>query len=655
MTDTPHRPDLSPQETRAPAVLRDADGQVVLRAAIVKPDINRGTEVVRETAKNLPATPGVYRFIGAQDEVLYVGKARALSKRVISYASLGNLPGYKRRMVAETLRIETTGTHTEPEALLLEANIIKQHRPRYNILLRDDKSYPFIALYQDHDYPVLVKHRNVRHRKGRYFGPFASAGSVKRTLDALQKAFLLRNCKDHDFANRRRPCMQYQIKRCTAPCVGYVSKEEYAQQVALAVAYLEGKSRTVQGQFAEEMQAASERLEFEVAARYRDRIKALTIIQSTQDVHVEGIQDADILALHRAGGAACIEVLFYRGGQNYGSRSFFPDHEADASDEEVLTAFIGQFYQDKPAAREVMVSHPMPEAALLAEALSLTATVKVKLFTPQRGPRRRLVDNALTNARHALERHQAESASQRRYLEGVATLFGLADRPERIEVYDNSHIQGANAYGAMIVAGADGFLKKHYRKFSIKDPGAAGNDVAMMREVMRRRFARAQTEDPDRDQGVWPDLVLIDGGLPQLNAALAELTELGITDVPLVGVAKGPDRDAGRERFFIPGRDPFLLPPNDEVLFFLQRLRDEAHRFAIGSHRKGREKAISLNPLDEIPGIGPKRKKALMLHFGSAKAIKKAGLKDLSAVEGISEAVAQKVYDWFHGGEGAGS
>jgi len=618
---------------------------------LVKPDLERGQRIIREAAKKLPNSSGVYRFVGAQDEVLYVGKARRLPARVSSYTVISNLQLRKRRMVAETLTVETTSTHTEAEALLLEANLIKRHRPRYNVNLRDDKSYPYLALYQDHPFALLSKHRGAKTRKGKYYGPFASAGAVARTITGLHKAFLLRSCSDSVFRGRSRPCLQYHIKRCTAPCVGFVTEEAYAEQVDLAVAFLEGRSRAVQESFVETMQAAAERMEYEVAARYRDRIRALTMIQSRQDISLEGIADVDVVAMHAEGGVICIAVAFFRGGTSYGTRDYFPAFDEDDSPSDVLTAFLGQFYEDKVAPKEILLSEEVEQADLVAEALSLNNPMGVEIKTPKRGNRKRLVDAAMANARDSHGRHLVESTSQKRFLTGVAKLFDLDGPPNRIEVYDNSHIQGAFAYGAMIVAGPDGFEKKSYRKYKIRNDDVAGDDFGMMREVMTRRFSRAQKEDPDRKEGTWPDLVLIDGGLGQLNAVRQVLEDLGVSDVPLVSIAKGPDRNAGREDFYMPDRAPFSLPPNDEVLFFLQRLRDEAHRFVIGSHRTGRQKQISASPLDDIPNIGPKRKKALLLHFGSAKAVKRAGLSDLEAVEGISKTVAHQIYDHFRATE----
>lgn len=625
------------------------------------PDIERGVGVIRAQVRTLPNAPGVYRMLDEHGDVLYVGKARNLKKRVVNYTHPAKLPHRIFRMVSETASMEIVRTHTEVEALLLESNLIKRLKPRFNVLLRDDKSFPHILVTGDHPYPQLTKHRGARKRKGQYFGPFASAGAVNRTITALQRAFLLRNCTDSMFSNRQRPCLQYQIKRCSAPCVGYVSEAEYARQVADATRFLTGNSSEIQREFAARMQEAAEALEFETAAIYRNRIRALTAVQANQDINVEGVEEADVIALHAEGGQSCIQVFFFRAGSNFGNRAYFPAHDKQTEPEDVLAAFIGQFYDDKVPPRLILVSHDIEEAALIAEALSTRAERKVELSRPQRGGRRKLMDHAVTNAREALGRRMAESASQRKLLDGVAAAFGLDSTPERIEVYDNSHIQGANAVGAMIVAGPDGLMKNAYRKFNIRNVTGresttrdglaeveAGDDYAMMRQVLTRRFGRALKEDPERTTGAWPDLILVDGGQGQLTVAQEVFEELGIDDVTVVGVAKGPDRDAGRERFFMPGREPFLMERRDPILYFLQRLRDEAHRFAIETHRAKRTKAISANPLDEIAGIGAKRKKALMHHFGSARGVSRAGLGDLEAVDGISKAVARKVYDHFH-------
>jgi excinuclease ABC subunit C len=617
----------------------------------VTADLDRGRAVIEAQLKLLPGAPGVYRMLDANGEALYVGKARNLKKRVAAYATPAKLAYRLTRMVAETVAMEFVTTHTEVEALLLESNLIKRLKPRYNIRLLDDKSFPFILVTGDHAFPRAIKHRGARNIPGDYYGPFASAQAVGRTLVALQRAFLLRNCSDSVFAGRTRPCLQYQIKRCAAPCVGRIDEKAYGALVGEAKAFLGGQSRAVQERLAAEMHAASTALDFEQAARLRDRVRALAHVQGRQDINVEEIDDADVIAAHQQGGQTCIQVFFFRGGGNYGNRAYFPSHDRNQGPGEVLGAFLGQFYDNKTPPRLILLSHEAPEQALIAEALSVKAGHAVELTRPQRGPKRHLMEHAEANAREALGRRMAEGSSQRKLLEGVATAFGLEAPPARIEVYDNSHIQGRDAYGCMIVAGADGFVKGAYRKFLIRDKEMApGDDYAMMREVLTRRFARALKEDPDRESGNWPDLVLIDGGQGQLGVARAVLAELGIDDVPVVSIAKGPDRDAGRERFFMAGRDAFQMEPRDPVLYFLQRLRDEAHRFAIGTHRARRARAIAGSPLDEVAGIGARRKRALLDHFGSSKAVAQAGLADLESVKGISHAVAKKIYDHFHAG-----
>jgi len=608
----------------------------------------RGVEVIADALKRLPGSPGVYRMLNKSGDALYVGKARNLKKRVTAYTQIGKLPERLRRMVAETTQLEIVITNTEVEALLLEINLIKRLMPRYNVLLRDDKSFPYILITGDHVAPQIAKHRGARARKGDYYGPFASAGAVHRTITALQRAFLLRSCNDSVFGSRTRPCLLYQIKRCSAPCTGRISLEDYAQLVQQAKDFLSGKSRDVQARLAGDMQAASDALDFERAGAIRDRLRALAHVQAHQDINVSEIRDADVIAAHQAGGHTCVQVFFFRAGSNFGNRAYFPRHDRHLPLAQVLAGFIALFYANKPAPPLILVSDLPAECALLSEALGVKAERKVEISRPSRGARRNLVDNALANAREALARRLAENASQRHLLEGVQTALGLEQVPQRIEVYDNSHLQGRNAYGAMIVAGPDGFTKNAYRKFSIAGDIAPGDDYAMMREVMSRRFARAQKEDPDRERGQWPDLVIIDGGLGQLAATESALADLGVDDVALVAIAKGPDRDAGRERFFRPGREPFSLEPRDPVHYYLQRLRDEAHRFAIGTHRAKRSADIARSPLDEIPGIGGKRKRALLLHFGSARSVAAAGLSDLETVEGISKAVAKKVYDHFH-------
>jgi excinuclease ABC subunit C len=639
-------------------------------AAVAAPrGIAAGTSVIREALRTMPAQPGVYRMLDRRGDGLYVGKARNLRSRVQNYAHPAGLSNRLRRMVAETAAVEIVVTHTEAEALLLECNMIKRLMPRYNVLLRDDKSFPFIHLTAGHDFPQLTKYRGARNQEGSYFGPFASAGAVNRTLVTLQKAFLLRSCSNSIFAVRTRPCLLHQIKRCSAPCVGRISREDYAALIDQARVFLSGRGDDVQQRLAAEMQDAAEVLDFEAAALIRDRIRALSLVQGHQDIHVPGIVDADVIAAHQAGGQTCVQVFFFRGGQNWGNRAYFPSHDRQLAVEEVLTAFVGQFYDNRAKPPLVLLSHQLVEQELVAEALSLGGE-RVRLSVPRRGDKKKLVDRIVAAAREALGRRLAESASQRQLLDGVAAAFGLDGPLNRIEVYDNSHIQGTNAVGAMIVAGPDGLVKNAYRKFTIRglasaqaaptpslpreaggwglSPTAGGDDYAMMREVLQRRFARALKEDPERDRGSWPDLVLIDGGQGQLNIAQGVLAELGVDDVAIAAIAKGPDRNAGRERFFFPGRAPFALDPRDPVLYFLQRLRDEAHRFAIGTHRAKRTKALGRSPLDEIAGIGARRKQALLHHFGSARAVARAGLGELERVAGISKTVAKKIYDHFH-------
>ncbi|MEM7223653.1 MAG: excinuclease ABC subunit UvrC [Pseudomonadota bacterium] len=620
----------------------------------------RGMAVIAERLKSLPLSPGVYRMINRRGDVLYVGKAHSLRKRVANYAQPAKLPRRLQRMVAETARLEVVTTHTEIEALLLESNLIKRFQPRYNVLLRDDKSFPYILLTKDHATPQITKHRGAHAREGDYFGPFASAGAVNRTITALEKAFLLRSCSDSVFASRTRPCLMYQIKRCAAPCVGLISSDDYQRLVAQTRAFLTGRSDHVQQELSDAMQSASDRLDFEAAAVYRDRIKALAHIRSHQDVNVEGLDDADVIAATQDAGQTCIQVFFFRAGRNYGNRAYFPSHDRNLDVVAVLSAFVAQFYDDKPPPGLLLLSHEIEERELVAQALAQRAGRKVTLHEPKRGARRKLLEAALQNAREALARRLSESSSQRRLLEELAQRLGLEAAPERIEVYDNSHIQGASAYGAMIVAGPEGFRKSAYRKFGIKgarprdakdeaDGFSPRDDYAMMREVLTRRFSRALKEDPERQSEQWPDLVLIDGGRGQLGVAREVMAELGLEDLAVAAIAKGPDRDAGRERIFQDKAAPLLLRPRDPVLYFLQRLRDEAHRFAIGSHRKGRSAARLRSALDDIQSVGAKRKKALLHHFGSAQAVRQAGLSDLEAVEGISKAVAQKIYDHFHG------
>lgn len=612
----------------------------------------KGAGVILGYLKTLPGTPGVYRMLDAAGKVLYVGKAKSLKKRVANYTKPERLTARIRRMVAETAAMEFVTTHTEAEALLLEANLIKRFLPRYNILLRDDKSFPSILLTGGHAFPRVVKHRGAQSQPGEYFGPFASAWAVAETLAVLQRAFLLRTCTDSVFEGRTRPCLLHQIKRCSAPCVARIGEADYARLVAEARAFLKGDSRRIQDDLAARMQAASDSLDFEAAAQFRDRIRALTRIQAHQDINPASLPEADVIAAHHAGGQTGIQVFFFRAGRNFGNRAYFPNHAADEEVPAVLEAFIGQFYASRPPPPLVLLSHDLPNRALVEEALTVHAGRRVQVAVPQRGDKRTVVDHALLNAREALSRRMAEGATQRQLLESLAEAFDLDGPPERIEIYDNSHVQGAFAVGGMVVAGPEGFMKNAYRKFNIRSTDLApGDDFGMMREVLTRRFARAQKEDPDRSGGQWPDLVLIDGGAGQLSAVRAVLADLGIEDLALASIAKGPDRNAGRERIFLPDREePLVLDRRSPLLYFLQRLRDEAHRFAIGSHRARRAKAATASPLDEIPGIGASRKKALLLHFGSAKAAAGAGLKDLEAVPGISKAMARKIYDWFHGG-----
>ncbi|MBF0094288.1 MAG: excinuclease ABC subunit UvrC [Alphaproteobacteria bacterium] len=612
-----------------------------------------GLEVIVSQLRTMPGSPGVYRMLDGAGRALYVGKAKNLRKRVVAYTRLDQLPARLQRMVFLTASMEVITTHTEAEALLLESNLIKRLKPHYNILLRDDKSFPYILITGGHEWARIVKHRGARSLPGEYFGPFASAGAVNQALSILQRAFLLRSCTDGVFASRTRPCLLHQIKRCSAPCAGRIEPSAYAALVEEARAFLSARSSRIQQDLAARMEEASGRLEFEAAAVFRDRIRALSSLQARQDIDVPDFDDGDVLALHQAGGQACIQVFFFRGGHNCGNRAYFPAHVQDEEPGTVLAAFIGQFYDDKSPPHDILLSHSLPEADLIGEALSLKAARKgarVRLLVPRRGPRRNLVDNAMTNAREALGRRLAESGAQRKLLEATAEVFSLDGAPERIEVYDNSHVSGAHAVGAMIVAGAEGLLKSAYRTFAFKSADLRpGDDYAMMREVLTRRFRRALKEDPDR-VSQWPDLVLIDGGRGHLGVALEVLDELGIDALKVVAVAKGPDRDAGHEQFHTADAPPFSLPANDPVLYFLQRLRDEAHRFAIGTHRARRSRAIGASPLDDISGIGARRKKALLHHFGSARAVAEAGLADLEAVEGISGGMAKKIYDRFHPG-----
>ena len=617
---------------------------------ILKTPLQDGADLIRRLSRTLPETPGVYRMLAENGDVLYVGKAKALKRRVGSYANVNKLPMRLKRMVAETKDMVFVHTHTETEALLLESNLIKKLKPRYNVLMRDDKSFPYILITGEHEFPLLTKHRGAQKIKGKYFGPFANAGAVNRTLIALQKAFMLRNCSDNVFKDRKRPCLQYHIKRCTAPCVGYVSERDYQDQVEQAAKFLSGKSADVQEKLAKKMQDLSDAQDYESAAKFRDRIKALTAIQARQDINIKSLGDADVLGLYREEGKSCIQVFFFRGGQNYGNRAYFPRHSADDKDEDILGAFMAQFYENKPVPAEIIISQKITDRALLEQALNEKKNVhrKVSIKLPASGARKRLTEFVINNARDALAREVIKRASEQAMIDKVMSLFDMEESPKRIEVYDNSHISGTNMVGAMIVAGPEGFRKNAYRKFNIKSADES-DDYGMMREVMERRFGRALKEDKGPGSEDWPDLILIDGGKGQLSSVMSVLEELGIADnLCVVSIAKGPDRHAGREKFFRPGHDMFQLPENDPVLHYLQRLRDEAHRFAIGAHRTRRKADISKSPLDGIPGVGAKRKKALLHYFGSGEAAAKAGVADLQKVEGVSKALAQSIYDHFH-------
>ncbi|WP_424928708.1 excinuclease ABC subunit UvrC [Amaricoccus tamworthensis] len=613
-------------------------------------DAPTGHLVIRDYLKRLDDSPGVYRMLDRTGAVLYVGKARNLKRRVASYAKPTGHSSRIGRMISATASMMFLTTETETEALLLEQNLIKQLKPRYNVLLRDDKSFPNILLTGDHPYPQIKKHRGLRKEKGRFFGPFASAGSVNRTLNQLQKAFLLRNCSDSMFESRSRPCLLYQIKRCSAPCMGYISEKDYGDLVEDATMFLTGRSTRIQKQLADEMAEAAKAMEYERAAALRDRIRALTNVQANQGINPENVTEADVIALHQEGGNACVQVFFIRANQNWGNRAYFPKTGAGAEPDEILEAFLGQFYGNKAPARMLLLNLEVANRDLLESALSAQLERQVKILVPQRGEKAQLVEYAVRNAREALARRMAESASQAALLEKLAEAFDLDGPPERIEVYDNSHIMGTNAVGGMIVAGPEGMIKSQYRKFNIKSTEITpGDDFGMMREVLTRRFSRLVREDPERTGDTWPDLVLIDGGAGQLSAAQEALAEIGVEDVTLIGVAKGEDRDAGKEEFYRPGKRPMALGHRDPVLYFIQRLRDEAHRFAIGAHRTKRAAQTRATPLDEVPGVGPARKRALLAHFGSAKAVTRAGLADLKAAPGISDAVAEAVYGFFHG------
>lgn len=630
-----------------------------------------GADAIAAVVKRLPNAPGVYRMLSKDGTVLYVGKARSLKKRVASYTRQFGLSGRIMRMIQATVSMEVVVTRSETEALLLEANLIKRLRPRYNVLLRDDKSFPYILITSDHEAPQIVKHRGPHNRKGDYFGPFASAGAVDRTINSIERAFLIRSCTDAVYESRTRPCLLFQIKRCSAPCTGEIALPDYAELVREAKGFLSGRSQTIRSELAKAMEAASEKLDFEHAATLRDRIAALALVQGHQGINPQGVTEADVFAIHQEGGQTAIQVFFFRTGQNWGNRPYFPRADKSLGPEEVLGSFLAQFYDDKPPPRLILLSHAIEDEQLLAAALSEKAGRKVEVATPARGEKKDLVDHAMANAREALGRRLAETSTQRSLMVAMAETFGLATPPRRIEVYDNSHIMGTNAVGAMVVAGPDGFIRNQYRKFNIRSAALTpGDDFGMMREVLRRRFARLIAESPraaaeelppadvdaeDEDSGAgdpppdWPDVVLIDGGAGQLAAATETLADLGLHDVLLVGIAKGVDRDAGLEKFHMRGRASFMLQPRDPVLYFVQRLRDEAHRFAIGTHRAKRKADLAKNPLDEISGIGPTRKRALLRHFGTAKALSRATIPDLAAVEGISQQMAEVIYNHFHG------
>jgi excinuclease ABC subunit C len=631
--------------------LRDGGSDLILEImhdAAEPPKTQRGVEIIEAVLATLPASPGVYRMLDAKGDALYVGKARSLKKRVSAYVQLNRLPERLRRMVMDTDTMEIVTTHTEAEALLLEANLIKRLKPRYNIVLRDDKSYPWLMLTEDHAFPRITKHRGA-HKGGSTWGPFASAWAVNQTVTAMERVFLLRSCADTVFANRSRPCLLHQIKRCSAPCVGRIEAEDYAKLVSQARAFLTGKVATVQRELSAEMEAAAENLEYERAAALRDRIRGLTHVQGSGIINPASLSDADIVAVWQAAGQSCVQVFFVRGGRNNGNRAHFPIHVKTDEPGDILAAFLAQFYDDKPPPPLILTNHDMPEAGLIADALSLKAGRRVEIAVPQRGEKHAVVEHAATNAREALERKLAESAGTNKLLEAVAALFDLPATPSRIEIFDNSHIMGQAPYGVMVVAGPDGFARNAYRKYAIRGPVAPGDDFAMMREVLQRRFTRGQREQADgAPASDWPDMLLIDGGAGQYSAVRGVLDDLGVTDVLLVAIAKGPDRDAGREWFHTADRPPFQLPPRDPVLYYLQRLRDEAHRFAISTHRAGRSKALVTSELDEIPGIGAARKRALLNHFGSARGVKQAGLEDLQVAPGISKETAKRIYAFFH-------
>jgi len=684
-TPAPEQPTTVLPDAAAPAPDAGAPWQSVTTDTEAPP-VASGPEVIARYLKLLPAAPGVYRMLDAEGNVIYVGKARSLKARVSNYTRLGGHTNRIARMIATTASMEFVTVRTEAEALLLEANLIKRFRPRFNVLMRDDKSFPYILIARDTAAPQIMKHRGARTRKGDYFGPFASAGAVNRTINMLERAFLLRSCSDSVYESRTRPCLLYQIKRCSAPCTGEIALDDYGRLVDEAVRFLRGESQNVRRMYQKLMEEAAASLEYERAARFRDRLSALAHVTADQSINPEGIEEADVFAAAQEGGQTCVEVFFFRTGQNWGNRAYFPKADRALPVEEVLDSFIAQFYDDKPVPRLILLSHDVPNRELLAEALCIKAERKIEIRVPQRGTKSGIVEHALANAREALGRKLAESSSQRRLLDGLAERFALSAPPRRIEVFDNSHIQGTNAVGAMIVAGREGFVKGQYRKFNIKSQNLTpGDDYGMMREVLTRRFKRlvVETNSKEKREGVGavvaeeetsnlvalaataadvspedieddafpdrPDLVLIDGGAGQLAVAREVMADLGLHDICLIGVAKGPDRDAGREHFHIPGHDrSIMLEPRDPVLYFVQRLRDEAHRFAIGTHRARRSKAMGASPLDEIEGIGPRRRRALMNHFGSAKAVSRASVEDLKTVDGISGEIAQRIYDHFH-------
>ncbi|KUO55591.1 MAG: excinuclease ABC subunit C [Sphingomonadales bacterium BRH_c42] len=638
----------SPNDPRGAERFHEERATYTLASA--QPDLEAGIAAIRATVKTLKPVPGVYRMLDARGDVLYVGKARALKNRVANYTQVQGLTGRLQRMVSQTRSMEIVTTNSEAEALLLEAQLVKRFRPPFNVHLRDDKSFPFILLRADHDFPRIMKHRGARKAKGGYYGPFASAGSVNTTINALQKLFLLRSCTDSFFSRRDRPCLLYQIKRCSAPCVGRIGAEDYAALVDQAKAFLSGKSGQVQADLEVQMRRASETLDFESAAILRDRLRAATFIQGSQAINAAGVGDADVFALAAKGGQVGIQAFFIRGGQNWGHRAFFPAHTRDVDEAQVLADVILQFYEEVPPPPTVLVDRELPESELIEQALGTLAGRKVSLSVPQRGERRKLMEQASRNAAEALERRIAESGTKARLLREMAEFLELDAPPDRIEIYDNSHIQGAKAVGAMVVAGPEGFVRNQYRKFNIRE-ARSDDDFGMMREVMRRRFGRAMEEDPEREGGTWPDLVLIDGGKGQMSAVRDTLEEMGIEDVPLIAIAKGPHHGReGREVFHFPDGREKTLPTNSPLLFHLQNLRDEVHRYVIGAHRAKRSRAISASPLDEIPGIGPARKRALLLHFGTAGKVRAAAYEDLMRAPGVSATVARKIYDFYHAG-----